>query len=43
MVIPWLGVPLGEVLKKFQPTSKAKYVAFTTLAAADALWERLTG
>ena len=32
MVIPWLGVPLGEVLKKFEPTSKAKYVAFTTLA-----------
>jgi sulfoxide reductase catalytic subunit YedY len=32
MVIPWLGVPLGEVLKKFEPTSKAKYVAFTSLA-----------
>ena len=32
MVIPWLGVPLGEVLKRFGPTSKAKYVAFTTLA-----------
>lgn len=32
MVIPWLGVPLAEVLKRFQPTSKAKYVAFTTLA-----------
>ncbi|MFD0738304.1 protein-methionine-sulfoxide reductase catalytic subunit MsrP [Lysobacter koreensis] len=32
MVIPWLGVPLGDVLKRFQPTSKAKYVAFTTLA-----------
>ena len=32
MVIPWLGVPLGSVLKRFQPTSKAKYVAFTTLA-----------
>ena len=32
MVIPWLGVPLGEVLKKFAPTSRAKYVAFTTLA-----------
>ncbi|TBR06720.1 MAG: protein-methionine-sulfoxide reductase catalytic subunit MsrP [Lysobacter sp.] len=31
MVIPWLGVPLGEVLKRFQPSSKAKYVAFTTL------------
>ena len=32
MVIPWLGVPLGEVLKKFAPTSRARYVAFTTLA-----------
>lgn len=32
MVIPWLGVPLGPVLKQFEPTSKAKYVAFTTLA-----------
>lgn len=32
MVIPWLGVPLASVLKKFQPTSKAKYVAFTSLA-----------
>jgi len=32
MVIPWLGVPLGAVLKRFAPTSKAKYVAFTTLA-----------
>ncbi|TXI45592.1 MAG: protein-methionine-sulfoxide reductase catalytic subunit MsrP [Lysobacter sp.] len=32
MVIPWLGVPLGEVLKRFEPTSKAKYVAFTSLA-----------
>ena len=32
MVIPWLGVPLGDVLKQFQPMSKAKYVAFTTLA-----------
>jgi sulfoxide reductase catalytic subunit YedY len=32
MVIPWTGVPLAAVLKRFQPTSKAKYVAFTTLA-----------
>lgn len=31
MVIPWLGVPLASVLKRFQPTSKAKYVAFVTL------------
>ena len=32
MVIPWLGVPLGDVLKRFEPTSKAKYVAFTSLS-----------
>ncbi|MDY0021681.1 protein-methionine-sulfoxide reductase catalytic subunit MsrP [Arenimonas caeni] len=32
MVLPWQGVPLGEVLARFRPTSKAKYVAFTTLA-----------
>ena len=31
MVIPWLGIPLGEVLKRVEPNSKAKYVAFTTL------------
>lgn len=37
MVIPWTGVPLGEVLKRFAPTSKAKYVAFTVgRPAADA-------
>jgi methionine sulfoxide reductase catalytic subunit len=31
MVIPWVGVPLGEVIKRFEPTSKAKFVHFTTL------------
>ncbi len=31
MVIPWVGIPLAEVLKTFKPTSKAKYVAFETL------------
>jgi sulfoxide reductase catalytic subunit YedY len=31
MVIPWVGFPLGDLLKRFQPTSRAKYVAFTTL------------
>lgn len=31
MVIPWVGVPLGDVLKRFKPTSRAKYVAFTTV------------
>ena len=37
MVIPWMGFPLGELLKRFEPTSKAKYVAFKTLRSqADA-------
>ena len=31
MVIPWVGVPLAEVLKRFEPTSKARYVSFETL------------
>jgi len=31
MVIPWIGIPLGDVLKRFEPTSRAKYVAFRTL------------
>jgi sulfoxide reductase catalytic subunit YedY len=31
MVIPWVGVPLADVLKRFKPTSKAKYVAFKTV------------
>jgi methionine sulfoxide reductase catalytic subunit len=31
MVVPWAGVPLAEVLKRYKPTSKAKYVAFHTL------------
>lgn len=31
MVIPWVGVPLGDVLKTFEPTSDAKYVYFETL------------
>jgi len=31
MVIPWVGIPLADVLKQAQPNSKAKYVEFTTL------------
>ncbi|MGD2116890.1 MAG: protein-methionine-sulfoxide reductase catalytic subunit MsrP [Chromatiales bacterium] len=31
MVIPWVGFPLGDLLKRFQPTSRAKYVVFETL------------
>ena len=31
MVIPWVGFPLSEVLKKVEPQGSAKYVAFETL------------
>lgn len=31
MVIPWVGIPLKDILTQFQPTSKAKYVYFETL------------
>ena len=31
MVIPWVGFPLADLIKRFKPTSKAKYVAFKTL------------
>ena len=31
MVVPWVGFSLSELIKKFKPTSKAKYVAFETL------------
>ena len=31
MVVPWVGIELGDVLKRFEPTSDAKYVYFETL------------
>ncbi len=31
MVVPWVGFPLGALLKRFRPTSRAKYVAFETV------------
>jgi sulfoxide reductase catalytic subunit YedY len=37
MVIPWIGIELGSVLKRFQPNSRAKYVEFVTLMDADNL------
>lgn len=35
MVIPWLGFPLGDLLRRFKPTAQAKYVAFTTAMRPD--------
>lgn len=31
MVVPWVGFSLADLIKRAEPTSKAKYVAFTTL------------
>ena len=31
MVIPWVGFPLGALLKQVEPLGKAKYVAFETV------------
>jgi sulfoxide reductase catalytic subunit YedY len=31
MVIPWVGFPLSEVLKRVEPQGSARYVAFETL------------
>jgi sulfoxide reductase catalytic subunit YedY len=31
MVVPWVGFPLADLLKRVEPSSKAKYVAFTTI------------
>ena len=31
MVIPWVGIPLASIVRRVEPTSKARYVEFTTL------------
>jgi len=31
MVVPWVGIPLRDVVKRVQPTSRAKYIQFVTL------------
>jgi sulfoxide reductase catalytic subunit YedY len=35
MVIPWVGIPLADVIHRFRPTSNAKFVAFETLRDPD--------
>lgn len=35
MVIPWIGFSLASLLKRFEPTGKAKYVSFVTLEDAS--------
>ncbi len=31
MVIPWVGFPLADLVRRVEPTSRAKYVSFQTL------------
>ena len=31
MVVPWLGIPLRTIVSRLEPTSRAKYIEFTTL------------
>ncbi len=31
MIVPWVGFPLGDLIRRFKPTSKAKFVEFRTL------------
>ena len=35
MVIPWVGVTLADILKRVEPMSSAKYVAFETLVRPE--------
>jgi methionine sulfoxide reductase catalytic subunit len=31
MIVPWVGFPLADLLKRFKPTSNAKFIEFRTL------------
>jgi len=35
MVVPWVGIPLGDIIKRMAPTGDARYVAFETLNDPD--------
>ncbi|MBU2863853.1 protein-methionine-sulfoxide reductase catalytic subunit MsrP [Reinekea forsetii] len=37
MVIPWTGIELGSLLKRFKPNSRAKYVVFESVVREEEL------
>lgn len=37
MVIPWVGFSLADLIKQFEPTSKAKFVEFETIVDRDSM------
>ncbi len=43
MVIPWLGLSLGALIRSVNPTSRAKFVQFTTLLDREQMPGQRTG
>ena len=43
MVIPWVGIPLNDVIARVQPTGRAKFVEFTTLMDPSQMPYQRTG
>jgi sulfoxide reductase catalytic subunit YedY len=43
MVIPWQGIPLADMIKKFEPLPSAKFVQFTTLYAPNEMLGERSG
>ena len=43
MVIPWIGIPLGEILKRAEPTGRATFVEFTTLQRPSEMFGQNSG
>jgi sulfoxide reductase catalytic subunit YedY len=37
MVIPWIGIPLGDLLRRLEPTSRAKFVEFRSILDPERL------
>ncbi|MSR11617.1 MAG: protein-methionine-sulfoxide reductase catalytic subunit MsrP [Gammaproteobacteria bacterium] len=37
MVIPWIGFPLADLIKRFEPTANAKFVEFETLVDPETM------
>ena len=37
MVIPWIGFPLADLLKRFEPNSRARYVEFQTAVVPESM------
>jgi sulfoxide reductase catalytic subunit YedY len=35
MVVPWVGIPMADLLKRFRPNTRAKFVRFVTLHDPD--------